>query len=277
MVSGAIGRVLTTNVTDAEPLGVDPAAVVIAIVTFLAAFVLARVTSNVLNRVAEETVEHRIAVKALVPAVSFGLYIVAVVLVLGPVLNLTASQLLAFSGILGAVLGLGIQDLFANIVGGFVVAFERPYRLGDKVKIGEHYGEVTEIGLRSTRLYSDDDNEISVPNHRLFTESLANANDGDPELMVITEIHLAHSADIETARALLRDAMRSSRYVYVSPDHPVVVRIDQQPTHVTLRGRAFVGDIRDEFAFESDVRDRTIAALDERAIERPDLGVLAER
>ena len=267
----AIGTLLTVEVPEPESFQLDVRLIVAAVLTFALAYVITRASAIVLREASELTVEHRFTIRAFIPVVRYTVYVLAVVVVIGPVLNLTTSQLLAFSGVLGAVLGLGIQDLFANVVGGFVVVFERPYRPGDKVHIGEHYGEVTAVGIRSTTLLTVDDNEVMVPNYKFFTESVANANAGDAELMVVPEVYLAHGADIERASEILRDVMRTSRYVYVSDDHPLVVRVDHDPAYVTLRGRAYVNDVRNEFAFKSDVTERT---LDKEAIERPDVAAV---
>ena len=260
---------LALDPPEAELPDLDLGLLVAAAVTFVLAYLLARVVTVVLDEAAELTVEYRISVKALAPVVRVGIYLAAVVLVFGPLLDLTASQLLAFSGVLGAVLGLGIQDLFANVVGGFVVILGRPYRPGDKVQVGDHYGEVTEVGIRATTLVTNDDDTVQVPNYKLVTEPVANANAGAAELMAVPELYVAHDADIDRASEILRAAMCTSRYVHVSEDHPVVVRVDHEPAYVTLRGRAYVNDVRHEFAFESEVTRRALAALEAEGIERP--------
>ena len=273
-VSRAAGVVLTVETPEPDSFGLDIGLVVGAALTFVLAYIVARAAAVVLRNTSELTVEHRIAIKSFIPVIRFAVYVVAVVVVVGPLFEVTTSQLLAFSGALGAILGLGIQKLFANVVGGFVVVFQRPYRPGDKIQIGEHYGEVTDIGISSTTLLTVDDDEVLVPNYKFFTESVANANAGDAELMIVPEVYLAHGADIERGREILRDVMRSSRYVYVSDGHPLVVRVDHDPAYVTLRGRAYVNDVRREFAFKSDVTDRTLATLDEEGIERPDVAAV---
>ncbi len=268
MVTGTIGSVvLVTDEVDVPPIGLDLPTITAAVLTFAVAYVLARLSATVLSVASEQTVRHRITIKTLVPLVRVTIYFIAVLIVFGLIFDLDSTQLVAFSGLLGAVLGLGVQDLFANVVGGVIIIFERPFHPGDMIEFGEHYGEVTGIGIRSTRLVTNDDDEISVPNHKLFTESLANANSGQPELMAVPELHLSEEADIEAATTILRDALRSSPYLYASEDCPIVVRVNQQPAYITLRGRAYVNDVRHEFAFQSDVTERTLAAFTEAGIE----------
>lgn len=267
----------TPEELDAPPVDVDATTVFGAAVTIVVAYVLVRIATFALTSASERTVEYRITIKAVIPLVKFVIYAVALVVILGPVLDLTTTQILAFSGLLGAALGLGIKDLFANVVGGIAIVFERPYNTGDKVAIDGHYGEVTEVGLRSTKLVTNDDDEISVPNYRFITETVANANSGANELMAVPEVHIEHGQDLTQAKGIVRQAMVSSRYVYVSEDHPVRVRVDTTPAYVTLRGRAYVNDVRHEFAFESDVRERVLEAFEEHGIETPDVTTWPER
>lgn len=251
----------------------DPWTVFYALLTLLVAYLIARTASILLKTAAEQTVQYRITIKTFLPLVKFAIYALALYLVLGPIFQLSSSQLLAFSGLLGAAIGLGIKDLFANVVGGIVMVFERPYNTGDKVGLGDHYGEVTDIGIRTTKLVTKDDSEIAVPNYKFFTESISNANSGKAELMVVTEVYLANETDIEEAKALLRDGLRSSRYVYISDDCEIVVHVGDDPAYVTLRGKAYANDVRNEFDFESDVTDRVLSAYEQRGIDAPEVTV----
>jgi small-conductance mechanosensitive channel len=233
------------------------------------AYVTARVVAAALSVAAEYSVSRRIGIKLFIPVVKFAIYGTALYLVLGPLLRLSAAQLLAVSGLLGAALGFGLRDLVAGVIGGLVVIVEKPYRVGDKVRVGDDYGEVTDISLRATRLVTDDDATVVVPNAAFFTENVANANSGSQELMAVVELTVAPGADIERAADIVEEALVTSAYVYVDDDHPVVVRVEDNVYHRTIEGKAYVADLRDEFAFTSDVTRRALAAFEEAGIETP--------
>lgn len=256
--------------TEVPSIDVDVSTVVGALVVFALAFVLARLVSYALTRLSERSVERRITVKMFVPITKFLIYAVALVYVLGPVLELGSAQILAFSGILGAVLGLGIKDLFANVVGGIVIIFERPYSIGDKVEVDDHYGEVTDIGIRSTKLTTPDDDLVTVPNYLFFTKPVSNSNAGSPEMMVVAEFHVAPGADLDRGAAVVRDALVTSRYVYLSDDHDVEVLVEDAGGYTTLRGKAYVNDVRNEQAFRSEVTKRALEKLEDEGVERAD-------
>jgi small-conductance mechanosensitive channel len=184
--------------------------------------------------------------------------------VLGPLLQLSPEQLLAVSGLVGAALGLGVKDLFAAVVGGLVVVLERPYQVGDKVEMDGHYGEVTDIGLRSTRLVTPDDTAVAVP------------NDGAPEMQVAVDLHVHPEADYETAARIVEEALVTSRYVHLADGRPHTVLVRDGPAYRTVRGKAYVNDLREEFVFESDVTRRALAGFERAGIDPPAVEVAVE-
>jgi len=250
--------------------GIDLETVVGSVGLFVAAYLAARVLGYALSVVAERSPRRRISIKMLIPIGRFLIYGTAAFLVLGPLLNLSTEQLLAVSGLLGAALGFGLKDLFAGVIGGLVLITERPYQVGDKVTIDGDYGEVTDIGLRATTLVTPGDSAVRVPNATLFTANVSNANDGHPEMMVVVELAVTAGADIDRAREVVREAMVTSKYVYVDEDHPFAVLVEDNSYYRTIRGKAYVADLRDEFAFASDVTERSIAAFSSEGIEMPE-------
>lgn len=253
----------------ADQFSLDPSILAGAVAILVTAYVLARVVTFALSELAERSTRRRITVQMFIPLTKFLVYGTAVYLVLGPLLQLSPAQLLALSGLIGAAIGFGVKDLLAGIVGGLVVVFEKPYQVGDKVTIGDHYGEVTGISLRSTTLTTPDDTAVVVPNDALFTENVANANAGRPEMMVVVEVAVAPEADIDRATSIVEDAIVTSQFVYVDDDHPVSVLVEDRVYYRTIRGKAYVADLRDEFSFASDVTERTLAAFDDSDIDTP--------
>lgn len=244
-----------------------------SVAVLLAAYLVARLGTAAISAIAERVPRRRIAIKMFVPVTKFLVYGVAVYLVAGPLLRLSTAQVLAVSGLLGAALGFGLKDLFAGVIGGLVIIAEKPYRVGDKVSIGDRYGEVTGIGLRAMTLTTPNDTSVRVPNATLFDSNVANANAGDPEMLVAVELAVARGADVERATDIVEEALVTSKYVFVDDDHPVAVVVEDDAYYRTVTGKAYVADLRDEFAFSSDVTERALAAFDEEGIETPNVPV----
>src|SRR5437868_11138388 len=90
--------------------------------------------------------------------------------------------LLAGSGVVAIIVGFAGQNLFAGIIGGISIQLNRPYKLGDWLKVGDTYGEVREINWRSTRLCTNDDIYLDIPNNEMVGHQIVN-------LHYPTEVH----------------------------------------------------------------------------------------
>src|SRR5882757_6289804 len=90
--------------------------------------------------------------------------------------------LLAGSGVVAIILGFAGQNLFAGIIGGVSIQINRPYKVGDWLKVGDTYAEVREINWRSTRLCTNDDIYLDIPNNEMVSHQIVN-------LHYPTEVH----------------------------------------------------------------------------------------
>ena len=237
-------------------------------VVFLGVAYAARVVDLLLNRVADRLVQHRCRVALLIPVAKFRIYGAAVYVVVEVLFDLNQTQLIAFAGFLGAALGLGLKDLLADIVGGIVLVLEQPFQVGDTVSLGEHYGEITDIGVRSTTLQTPQD-DLVVPNFTLFDEAVVNSSTGDAEILVVVGFIVAVDADIDRATDIVEDALATSPYVYVSDERPIAVDIEDGRHYRTLRGKAYVDDLRNGVPFRTGVSERVVDTFDREGIESP--------
>lgn len=82
--------------------------------------------------------------------------------------------LLAGSGVAAIIIGFAGQNFFAGIIAGMSLQINRPYRVGDWLKIGDTYGEVREINWRSTRLRTNDAITLDIPNNEMVQHTIVN-------------------------------------------------------------------------------------------------------
>jgi small-conductance mechanosensitive channel len=272
--SGVSANVSSSISSDIPSLGIDSSTVMNALLVLALAYVATRIVVFLLTWFSEKVYEHRITVKMAIPLAKFAIYGFAMYHILGSVLQLSTAQLVAFSGLAGAAIGFGLKDLVAEVVGGFVIVLDKPYQVGDKVRIDDHYGEIRDIGLRATRLVSPDDSLISVSNQKVLSQTLANANAGSQEMMVVIDLFINTSGDATRAMQILREAAVSSRYVYISDKRQVTILLKDRPFYRRVRAKAYVYDLRREFEFESDVTKRAWDAFRSEGIEPPKAGVV---
>ena len=157
----------------------------------------------------------------------------------------------------GIALGLGAQDLVKNLIGGLVVLGDRPYQLGDRVRIGDAYGEIDHIGLRSTKLTTPDDTRVTIPNAQILTDRVFNANSGVPDCQVVTDLFLPPDTDVDLAKRIGYESAACSPYLLLSK--PIVTLASHgfdQRAHVRLRVKCYVYDHRYEPKIQSDITAR---------------------
>src|SRR6266850_254598 len=82
--------------------------------------------------------------------------------------------LLAGSGVVAIIVGFAGQNLFAGIIGGISIQINRPYKVGDWLQVGDRFAEVREINWRSTRLCTNDDIYLDIPNNEMVSHQIVN-------------------------------------------------------------------------------------------------------
>ncbi|PID41861.1 MAG: mechanosensitive ion channel protein [Proteobacteria bacterium] len=140
-------------------------------------------------------------------------------------INMTAW--LASAGIAGIALGFAAKDTLSNLFSGVFILADAPYKVGDYVvldKVGR--GMVTQIGLRSTRILTRDDIEVTVPNSIIGNTTLINQSGGPHEkLRIRLKIGVAYGSDIDKVKAILEEAARQEPLVCTYPEPRVRFRL----------------------------------------------------
>ena len=210
---------------------------------------------------------YRLLIKQSVPFWKGLILIIIVSYLVNLFFNLSGQNLFALTGTIAVALGFAFKDYTTSIIAGIVALFEAPYRVGDRIKIGDEYGEVTDFGLRGIRLKTPDDNSITIPHSKILTEAIANSNSGQLEALVTTEFYCHHEVDIEAVIKILYEAAYSSKYTQLKL--PIIVIISEKywGTYFTLK--CYPMDARDEFIYQTDLTRRSKQALNEIGIKYP--------
>jgi len=230
---------------------------------FLALFVLTityfmvRGTSFILELISERNAEHRLLVKRLVPIVRVVFWSTAIYFIMRGIFDVNSQNIFAAAAAVGVAVGFAAQGIIKNIFGGFVIISDRPFQVGDKISVGGTYGEVTSIGLRSTRIVTADDNTVTVPNAQVIDSQIANANSGELTCQVVTDLYLPGHVDEAKAKKIAYEAATSSSYVFLGKPVVVLVLDEFRETFIThLQVKAYVFDTRFEFLLQSEITER---------------------
>jgi small-conductance mechanosensitive channel len=248
---------------------IDANLVLYIFLVIVIAYVLTYLLSFVLVRFSERIGWYRTSVTMIIPLLKLAIYAVALYFIIFAVIEPSLTQMVAFSGLFGAAIGFGLKDLFADIVGGIVIIFEKPYQIGDKVTIGDKYGEVKDIGIRSTRIQTPADELVSVPNFTIFGQAVTSGNAGDLAMMIVIDLYIHPDSDADMAMKILKEALVTSKYVIISKRYPYTVLLEDFPFYKRVRAKGYVNDLRLEFEFKSEVTRRAWAELKKAGIQPP--------
>ena len=233
--------------------GVLPAVVIIAAASFFLRFV-----RSATERFGERFADKRLLAQQVGTVLRFFTYIAAFVLVIRALFRLERETLLALTGTIAVALGFALKDLAASVLAGITIIFDRPFQVGDRVTFAGQYGEIITIGLRSVRMVTLDDSVVTIPNNKFLTDLVVSGNAGALDMQVVTDFFISPDAELAKAKRVVTEAVRTSRFVFLTK--PVVVLVEDliHGTYLCtrLRAKAYVLDVRFEKAFVSDVTER---------------------
>lgn len=120
------------------------------------------------------------------------------------------TSLLATSGVITMIIGLAIQVNIANIFSGIAINLERPFQIGDWIKINDlGEGKVSDITWRTTRIWTSDNNMVNIPNSMASEAVIVNYNRPDEAFKIDIDVHLDVVHPPEQVEDILREAMLS--------------------------------------------------------------------
>ncbi|MFU8805198.1 MAG: mechanosensitive ion channel family protein [Bradymonadaceae bacterium] len=237
------------------------------------AFVVNRVLTATLERLGEGQAKRRLFFKKIASFTRLGIFVAAAYLVVATFLDFEEDRtaLLGLGGTLAVAIGFALKDTASSLMAGILILFDQPFQVGDRVAFGKYYGEVKEIGLRSVRIVTLDDNEVSIPNNLFLTEAVASANAGALDMMVEMSFYIAMSADFELAKQIVYEACITSKYVFLKKPVVIDVRDEFTPPNFStvVVCKAYVIDTRYEKAFLTDVMERVKKAFKDNRIHYP--------
>jgi small-conductance mechanosensitive channel len=239
-----------------------------SVVLVLIVWIGLRYITRVLHRLGEKYTRSRLAIKRFIPIIRILLWSVVIYFIIANIIAPPWATLVTLLASTGIAVGFAAQDILKNIFGGFMILFDRPFQVGDKVQVGDHYGEVTDIGLRTVRIVTPDDSTVTVPNNMIINSAVSNANSGESNCQVVAEFYLLPGADMREVRDLAMKAAFISRYVYLKKPVVVIFKTESQmgQTRVKMRLKAYVLDVRYEFNFLSEMTENVIREFKKRGI-----------
>ncbi|MFA7695531.1 MAG: mechanosensitive ion channel family protein [Methanoregula sp.] len=209
----------------------------------------------------ESEIDNRL-VPVFAKIVKYVIWLVGLLIVVGMFVK-DITPILAGAGIAGVAVALAAQDILGNIFGGAIIAIDKPFKVGDRIKYGTLIGDVTEVGVRTTRIKTLDNRIITIPNKILTDNAVINYALPDGQLKVYVPFSVAYGSDIKKVKKILleiaSDAAKKTPWVLTDPA-PTVFFLE-------LGESSLLGNLclwTNNYNNEWDVQDWVIGQIDER-------------
>jgi small-conductance mechanosensitive channel len=172
--------------------------------------------------------------------------------------------------VLAVVISLGAKDVISDAISGFVILIDQPFRIHDGIKIEDYgtWGDVVEIGTRTTRIITRDNREVIIPNTRILNSRIINYTFPNPEVRMQVDLHIAYDSDLEKVERVIVEAVRQVDTVLPERDVEVLF-VDFGDTARKMRVRWWIADYHQPWPKVDKVCRAIDSALDQAGIEIP--------
>jgi small-conductance mechanosensitive channel len=195
---------------------------VISIVVGLLIFVLALLAARAISAMIERRIAER---RYIDPGIRYTVARLThyLILALGVLYGLKSAVSLELTSIaviftaLSVGIGFGLQYIASDIASGFILLFERPIRVGDRVTIGTDEGDIHSINLRTTVVMTNDRIAVIVPNSKLVRDRVVNWSYGDPRARISIPIGVAPESDVDLVTQTLMHAVDGVDDILLQP------------------------------------------------------------
>lgn len=171
-------------------------------------------------------------------------------------------------GLIGAGMALGLRNSVANVMGGIALATDRPFEVGDRIQIGEFWGDVVDIGLRSTRVLTARREYVVVPNSLMDEREIWNYTKEYSELRLEVAATISYDSDPERASRIMEKVARDSDLILDYPEPQVLVR-ELGESGIELELWCYTGNARRRYYVSSRLRREVLEAFHENGVEIP--------
>jgi len=169
--------------------------------------IVARTVRRFVLNFAERARIDRHTASPITKLISAGIYIVALVILLGIWgLRGELTGLLAGAGIAGIVIGFATKDILSDLLAGIMLFFDRPFKIGHVININDLWGTVEDIGLRSTKLKTFDGKRVVIPNSNVASSVVTNVSIYTGRRLEVT-VGVDYDTDLNRARKAIEKAV----------------------------------------------------------------------
>jgi len=246
---------------------------------FLALFLIVQLFWRLINLAAQQAhsrasaAGHQKEAESLITLAVWGLRLVLIAFVVAFILTYFGVNITGFAFILGAiilVISLAGRDILADIVSGAMILIDRPYRIGDRLDLPfiNSWGDVVDIGMRSTKILSVENRMVVVPNSQIGKNQVVNYSYPDPAYFNTIKVLVAYDNDPDLVAKVIEDAVRSVEGVQTDREVSTWL-MEFTENHMLFWSNWWVANFTDRFPVQNQVSRAIIKALKEAGVALP--------
>jgi small-conductance mechanosensitive channel len=194
-----------------------------------------------------------------------------VIAILGVMLAVTASgipldKLTVVLGALSVGIGLGMQNIVNNFVSGVILIFEKPFQIGDFIELADKKGKIQDIGIRSSKMLTQQGSQVIIPNGDLISNRFVNwtLNSANVQSEIILKINM--SADLKAANEIIEDEIGKSDEAIHSIAPQILIN-SLAADAIELRILVWINSVYVEPAFKSKLFNQFITRFNQAQIK----------
>lgn len=179
------------------------------------------------------------------------------------------SSLVAALGVTSLAIGMAAKETLSNMISGFIIMVDRPFRIGDRVELASgKIGDVLDIGLRSTKVKDIDNNVIVIPNAEMVNAYVTNQSFPEAKVSEKIRIGVAYGSDIEKVKAIMLEVATAHPLVQKDPS-PVVFFQEFGDSSLNFLLVVWIGSFRDRMVVRDAVNTSLYHRFAQEGIEIP--------
>ena len=184
--------------------------------------------------------------------------------------GISITAVTAVLGLGGLALSLAAQDTIADFISGIIILIDQPFRIGDRIEIDKvsTWGDVIEIGMRSTKIRTRDNRLVIIPNSTIGTSAVVNYSFPDSTYRVQIELGIGYGQDIDKIRLIIIEAVEKLDGVLKEKSVEALF-LEFGETTMTFRVRWWIESYVDTRRMFDKVNQALYTALEGAGIEMP--------
>jgi MscS family membrane protein len=182
--------------------------------------------------------------------------------------DVNISAFIVSLGVGSLAIALAAQDTISNMIAGFIIMIDRPFRIGDRIKYGTETGDVVEIGIRSTKILDFDNNLVIMPNNEIVKSKIVNVTYPNILTRVVIEVGVAYGTDLKRVKDIMLNAANAHSLISkeIPPD---VVLLEFGDSSLNMRLSARTDDYKNAWKMQCELRETIYEEFNKAGVEIP--------